>query len=198
MEQAHGGTGQVESDTEQAGGALAGRSDAPSGSLGHFREHSATTASARAPPAGRGGGAAGPVPAGSARVGHGVPVAAAADEAGDHLSQERPAHLHLRLLGERWAATAPPCPGPTTCRGRSALSRQSRTTAAFLSPRCRVSCCWPWASGAGSAWPSTSPCWTRRPPMSPSSWWALAPSLSFWAPLAASPPAAAAPGCSSW
>ncbi|KAK2528965.1 hypothetical protein Q9233_007248 [Columba guinea] len=54
-EQAHAGTGQVESDTEQAGGAFAGRSDAPSGSLGHFREHSANTASARAPPAGRGG-----------------------------------------------------------------------------------------------------------------------------------------------
>lgn len=62
----------------------------------------------------------------SARSGHGVSVAAAADEAGDHLPEKRAPHLYLRLLGERRAESASPRPAraPRACRGRSALSRQ--------------------------------------------------------------------------
>lgn len=54
-------------------------------------------------------------------VGHGVPVAAAADQAGHHLPQERPAHLHLRLLGELRSAAAPSRLTPATCRDRAAV-----------------------------------------------------------------------------
>lgn len=33
-------------------------------------------------------------------LGHGIPIAEAADQAGHHLPEERPPHLHLHLLGE--------------------------------------------------------------------------------------------------
>lgn len=128
-----------------------GKSTAASGALGHFRELSGISGRGRvqgvsprprpAPPRPSPSPVAAPQ---SPRVGHGVPVAAAADEAGDHLPQERPAHLHLRLLGElppfppRQVAAAPPC------RDNRELLRLSP-----LPTRCRALCCWPWASGVG-------------------------------------------------
>lgn len=51
------------------------------------------------------------------RVGDGIPLAEAADQAGHHLPEERPPHLHLHLLGEegsreQWGAEEGSLPSP--------------------------------------------------------------------------------------